>query len=68
MESVVEEPVVDVPIVTKNNQKCVTLIRHTSKSVHARAAKLHTNKGYISYIRPFKYNINFIERFIQLIN
>ena len=25
-------------------KKCVTLIRHNSKSIHARAAKLHTNK------------------------
>ena len=25
-------------------KKCVTLMLHNSKSVHARAAKLHTNK------------------------
>ena len=26
-------------------KKCVTLMLHNSKSIHARAAKLHTNKN-----------------------
>ena len=48
VELAVEEPVVEEPIELAHKivQKCVTLILHNSgsKSIHARAAKLHTNK------------------------
>ena len=45
MEPAVEEPVVEEPIELNTNtvKKCVTLMLHNSKSIHARAAKLHRN-------------------------
>ena len=46
MEAAVEEAVVEEPIRVTHKivKKCVTLMLHNSKSIHARAAKLHTNK------------------------